>query len=106
MKSWRNTPAYHHWRKAVIERDGKCVICGSTKHLEAHHMNHATYFKEDRFKTSNGVCLCYHCHMHFHNDFKRSYRTKCTKYDFNNFKVLTNYFKETFIEREDNETKK
>jgi len=98
-KSWRQSKEYHHWREAVIKRDGKCVICGETKHLNAHHIDHATYFPEKRFDIDNGVTLCHNCHSHFHNDFKRSYRQKCTKYDWLNFQVLTNYFKRKFSKR-------
>ena len=56
-------------------------------------MNHATYFPEERFDVDNGICLCASCHSHFHNDFKRSTRTKCTKYDYNNYNALNEYFK-------------
>ena len=93
MSNWRNTTEYHNWKKKVIERDKKCVICGSKEKLAAHHLDHASYFPNERFKVSNGVTLCYKCHMNFHNNFKRSYRQKCTKYDFDNFKVLSEYFK-------------
>ena len=56
-------------------------------------MNHATYFPEERFDIENGICLCRSCHSHFHNDFKRSTREKCTKYDFSNYNALNEYFK-------------
>ncbi len=96
MSSWRNSKEYREWHNKVIERDGKCVICGSKERLQTHHLNHASYFKDQRFDINNGVTLCYHCHMNFHNNFKRSYRQKCTKYDFENFKVLAEYFKGVF----------
>ena len=92
-KSWRNTKEYHEWRKKVINRDKKCVVCGTDKHLTAHHMDHASYFKDERFDVDNGVTLCGQCHMNFHNNYKRSYRVKCTKYDFHNFMSLVSYFK-------------
>jgi len=105
MGKWRNTEAYHNWREAVINRDKKCVICGAGTHLTAHHMDHATYFKDERFNVKNGVTLCQSCHMNFHNNFKRSYRQKCTKYDFDNFKVLTDYCKKRLCTKDQNETK-
>jgi 5-methylcytosine-specific restriction endonuclease McrA len=99
-KNWRNSTEYHKWRNSVINRDKKCVICGATEHLTAHHMNHDSYFKDQRFDVNNGVTLCSKCHMNFHNNFKRSYRQKCTKYDFDNFKVLAEYFKDIFSKKE------
>lgn len=92
-KSWRNTREYRIWRAKVIRRDKRCVICGSIKERVAHHLDHASYFPDERFDVNNGVCLCNECHIQFHNNFKRNYRVKCTKYDFENFKALTNYFK-------------
>jgi len=98
-KNWRHTKEYRKWRVEVIRRDKRCVICGSIKHRNAHHINHATYFPEQRFDIDNGVTLCHDCHTNFHCNFKKSFREKCTKYDWDNFKVLTNYFKDTFAEK-------
>jgi 5-methylcytosine-specific restriction endonuclease McrA len=84
-QDWRRTKEYRKWRIEVLRRDKRCVICNSIKHREAHHMNHSTYFKEERFDINNGITLCKHCHSVFHTSFKRSYRTKCTKYDFSQF---------------------
>jgi len=93
---WRRTREYRVWRAIVIRRDKVCQICGSNQGRNAHHLNSASYFPDERFDPENGVCLCSKCHMNFHNNFKRSYRTKCTKYDYDNFVVLTDYFKATF----------
>jgi 5-methylcytosine-specific restriction endonuclease McrA len=86
--SWRNTREYRTWRVRVIRRDRRCVVCGSIKNRHAHHLNHASYFKDVRFDPENGVCLCRDCHTDFHTNFKRSYKQKCTKYDFLNFVTL------------------
>ena len=59
-------------------------------------MNSGSYFPDERFDVDNGVTLCGDCHMNFHNNFKRSNRVSCTKYDYDNFVVLTNYFKTKF----------
>ena len=90
---WRKIRDYRIWRAKVIRKDSRCVICGSLKNRHAHHINHASYFPELRFEVSNGVCLCANCHINFHTNFKRSYRTKCTEYDFNNFVHLVQYIK-------------
>ena len=96
LKNWRSTREYREWRVQIIRRDKCCVICGSRKQRQVHHMNDATYHPDERLDLENGVTLCYECHMNFHNNFKRSSRQKCTKYDFNNFKCLSSYFKEKF----------
>lgn len=85
---WRRTRAYRIWRVQVLRRDKHCVVCKTIKNRHAHHMNHSMYFKEERFDVDNGVTLCRHCHMVFHTSFKRSYRTKCTKYDFSQYLEL------------------
>ncbi len=95
--SWHSSREYRIWRAQVIRRDKKCVMCGDNDRRTAHHMNSGSYFPDERYDLSNGVCLCYGCHMNFHNNFKRSYRTKCTKYDFENFKVLYKYIQDKTI---------
>ena len=94
--NWRNSKEYRKWRAKVIRRDKRCVICGSIKNRQAHHLNHATYFKNQRFDVNNGVTLCKSCHMQFHNNFKKSTREKCTKEDFSNFQQLINHYKKVF----------
>ncbi len=91
MANWRSSREYRVWRAGIIRRDKRCVICDSNKKRHAHHVNHATYYAEQRFDLDNGVCLCYKCHMNFHNNFMRSYRTKCSKYNLDNFRVLFAY---------------
>jgi len=105
-RNWRNSPEYRKWHKRVLERDNyTCQICGAKENLVAHHINHASYFPEQRFDVNNGVTLCYECHMNFHNNFKRSYRQKCTRYDWDNFVVLANYFKRKFVRAKKEEEK-
>jgi len=96
-QNWRNTRDYRIWRVQVIRRDKVCKICGSNKDRNAHHLNSASYFPDERFDIENGVTLCSKCHMNFHNNFKKSYKTKCTKYDYNNFTVLADYFQTIFV---------
>lgn len=93
IKNWRRTKEYRRWRIHVIRRDKCCVICGTLKNREAHHMNHSTYFVDERFDVDNGITICKYCHMVFHTSFKRSYRTKCTKYDFGQFVELIDRMK-------------
>jgi len=90
--NWRKTREYRVWRVKVIRRDKKCVVCGSIKDRQAHHLNSGSYFPDERFDVDNGVCLCKECHINFHTNFKNSFREKCTKKDFDNFMDLYFYF--------------
>jgi len=91
--SWRRTREYRIWRAEVIRRDKVCKICGSMYKRHAHHINHASYFPEQRFDAENGVCLCSWCHSQFHNNFKRNTRQKCDLADYLNFVALSIYLK-------------
>ena len=93
---WRNTKAYRIWKIKVVRRDKRCKVCNSIKHRQSHHLNSASYFPKERFLLENGVCLCKKCHSQFHNNYKKSFRQKCTKYDFLNFMSLVKYLKGIF----------
>lgn len=54
------------WSKQVRERDGKCVECGSTERLHAHHIKPWRKFPELRYSIENGVTLCALCHQDKH----------------------------------------
>lgn len=90
--SWRNTREYRIWRVHVIRRDKVCQVCTDRQGRHAHHLNHATYFIDQRFLPENGITLCERCHSHFHNDYKNSTREKCTEKDMSEYKKLANYF--------------
>lgn len=77
----------------MIRRDTHCQVCGSLQNREAHHMDHAAYFPEQRFDLTNGITLCKSCHGQFHNNYKSSTREKCTLGDYLNFKSLVAYLK-------------
>lgn len=83
--SWRNTYAYKKWKKDVIARDGECVLTGLKTKLHAHHMNHSTYFPEQRLDVANGVTCHKYVHKLFHIMYMRGYRKKCTKADWDKF---------------------
>lgn len=52
-----------NWSKAVRDRDGnKCFLCGSTEHLQAHHILPKHGWKEHRLDENNGIALCAKCH--------------------------------------------
>lgn len=66
----RNTYAYRNWRKSIIDRDKKCVKCGSTENLVAHHIKSYKVHEELRLDVNNGITLCMCCHRKEHK--KRS----------------------------------
>ena len=90
MKNWRKTRDYRIWAY-MVKKGARCAVCGTIKNRHAHHVNHATYFPYQRFDVENGVCLCGDCHSHYHCDYHRSYREKCSYYDWQNFLSLVYY---------------
>mgnify|MGYP001558894057 CR=1 FL=1 len=61
-KKTRHSYEYAEWRKIVIERDKKCVICGSYEKLQVDHIKSFRSFPELRFDINNGRVLCFNCH--------------------------------------------
>lgn len=64
-KNWGfyRTAPYQEWRKAIIERDKKCVLCGSRKRLEADHIEPRALRPDLALDLSNGRALCHDCHV-------------------------------------------
>ena len=59
---WKNK-IYQNWRNAVFERDGyKCLTCGRTEKLHAHHIEPYMRCVEKRYDVNNGQTLCASCH--------------------------------------------
>ena len=97
-QKWRNSEEWDNAKLEVLIRDNyKCVICGANDtQLNVHHIEDASYHPEKRYELSNLVTLCRGCHTDFHCNFKRSFRQKTTKYDWDNFIMLTNHLKKRF----------
>ena len=56
------------WSSKVKKRDNKkCVVCGNSKNLNAHHLNGYHWDIENRNNIDNGVTLCETCHHGFHD---------------------------------------
>lgn len=66
----RNNYSYRMWRKSVVERDGKCVLCGSKENLVAHHIKPFALFPEERTEIDNCVTLCDPCHKKLHKEMR------------------------------------
>ena len=95
MGRWRNSKDYKNWKEACKERDGhKCVITGHNKKLQVHHLNHATYFPDEKYLVENGVTVTRLVHIIFHIFIMKGYRKKCTVKDWERFVKLFKYIKQ------------
>ena len=66
-KRLRTSYATKQWSMEVRERDGhKCVECGATGRLHAHHVQPWKKHPELRWDVSNGLTLCPPCHQKAH----------------------------------------
>lgn len=73
----RNDPRVRKWTKEVLAR-GECELCGSTKHLEAHHILRWAEYPKGRADMDNGQCLCHECHTEEHR-YDQSYHMMAAK---------------------------
>jgi hypothetical protein len=81
----RDTNEYPLWQKEVFKRDNyKCIICGSNKNLNAHHLDSFSRYPDLRYIVENGVTLCEKHHdTKFKGSFHNVYGTRSfTKDDF------------------------
>ena len=63
-----NDPKYKACRRAAKSRDKfKCVLCGSKRRLQVHHIKRWADYPELRYELSNLVTLCYQCHKKMWN---------------------------------------
>ena len=60
----KTKPCSRYWRNKadtawslVVRRDGRCLICGRTDHLQAHHLI-TRWVPQLRHEPLNGVCCC------------------------------------------------
>lgn len=52
------------FRNSVFNRDdNKCVICGSERDLDAHHITNRNLMPKGGYVAENGVTLCGNCHI-------------------------------------------
>lgn len=65
------------WARSVYKRDGfRCVVCGGSKSLNAHHLDGWHWCINKRYDVDNGVSLCVTCHKRFHKKYGNRYNTK------------------------------
>ena len=54
------------WSRAVKDRDGRCMKCGSIENLHAHHIKPKSIYPDLILDIDNGLTLCYGCHKSEH----------------------------------------
>lgn len=68
---------YFEWRKSVYKKNNyKCVICGSNKNINAHHIYNYADYPSLRTSVDNGETLCQDCHIGFHIRYGKSCNTR------------------------------
>ena len=66
---FRERPEYQGWRDAVFRLFGqKCIRCGYTGNIHAHHVMPVEDYPELAFEPTNGVPLCGNCHVAIKGD--------------------------------------
>lgn len=60
-------PRWKKRRRQIIKRDGKkCTKCGSTKHLEVHHIKYRNGIAPWEYNDDEMITLCMYCHGAIH----------------------------------------
>jgi 5-methylcytosine-specific restriction endonuclease McrA len=60
--------SYDEIREKVIQRDKKCVVCGTTKRLVVHHKDKTgSYYLKANNNLVNLEVLCHKCHAKLHS---------------------------------------
>jgi hypothetical protein len=68
MPSKNKTSVQNAFNKAVVERDGRCVICGRSEgvQLQCSHFFPVGSHSGLRFHPDNAYCMCARCHISHH----------------------------------------
>lgn len=91
--NWRNSKECRIWRALIIRQQKVCIICGSKKTREVHHIKDGSNHPEHRFDLDNGIVLCKKHHTLFHTKYKKSFRQKTTEEDWYDFMAIVNDIK-------------
>ena len=67
FKSKHGRQLLGQWSRAVRNRDGRCLKCGTQSELEAHHIYPKSIYPKLWLKLDNGMALCKSCHRIGHN---------------------------------------
>lgn len=59
LRELRTGPLYYEYRRAVQEKDNwSCIVCGSHKDIEVHHIYPFAAYPHERFNPNTGICMC------------------------------------------------
>ena len=61
-RTFMQTIEYKLWKRTVLERDKKCIQCGSETNLHVDHIKPYKLYPELRLSLDNGRVLCKDCH--------------------------------------------
>jgi 5-methylcytosine-specific restriction endonuclease McrA len=99
-QNWRKS---YKWRKTKVNCKRKykrCVICGSLKNREVHHILDASHHPKLRYSNYNTVTLCSICHGDYHTLFLDGYHIETTVEDFFDYiELMRPYTKQMLKER-------
>ena len=62
-----NSSDYYYWRKSILERDKKCLMCEDVNKLHVHHIIPVSEDFSKVLDNDNGITLCSWCHKMTHN---------------------------------------
>jgi len=60
----------------IRERDGKCILCGSTKKLQCSHFYGKQARPATRWNVTNAYAMCASCHFKHHHGTEADYAIK------------------------------
>lgn len=79
----KRDPEAQIWKRDVIKRDGaRCIACGATGAVAAHHLRSYTLHPDIRHDLENGVTVCVHCHRAYHSHVGRTDFTRESFFEF------------------------
>lgn len=79
-RTQRFTKSTATWRRLCLDRDKhQCVLCGSKKNIEVHHIERWYDAPLKRLKVKNGATLCRSCHHKHHNHVGHDFPNEVTK---------------------------
>ena len=53
--------------KKLLDENPRCHVCGSTEHLDVHHINRTQKYKDNYYNEDNLVVICKKCHKSYHS---------------------------------------
>ena len=63
LQELRQSPDYYLYRQEVMKKDGyQCIVCGSHKNLEVHHIYPFATCPNHRLDFKTGICMCWNHH--------------------------------------------